>query len=71
MTFIAPILIGGKDAPSAFGALGVSHLADAVTLEDVSVETLDGNYLFRGYFKNRGGRDVYRTCGRIGESQNN
>ena len=70
MTFIAPILIGGQGAPSAFGALGVSHLADAVTLEDVSIEPLDGNYLFRGYFKNRGGRDVYRTCGRIGESQN-
>ena len=70
MTFIAPILIGGQGAPSAFGARGVSHLADAVTLEDVSIEPLDGNYLFRGYFKNRGGRDVYRTCGRIGESQN-
>ena len=71
MTFIAPILIGGQGAPSAFGALGVSHLADAVTLEDISIEPLDGNYLFRGYFKNRGGRDVYRTCGRIGEGQSN
>lgn len=69
MTFIAPILIGGQGASSAFGALGVSHLADAVTLEDISIEPLNGNYLFRGYFKNRGGRDVYRTCGRIGESQ--
>lgn len=71
MTFIAPILIGGKNAPSAFGELGVSYLSDAVTLEDITVEELDGNYLFRGYFKNRGGRDVYRTCGRIGEGQGN
>lgn len=38
--FVAPILIGGKGAPPAFGGEGVAHLADALRLEDVHADLI-------------------------------
>lgn len=35
--FVAPIVIGGRDAPAAVGGLGPAKLADAVNLHDVEV----------------------------------
>ncbi len=36
--FIAPKLIGGKDAPSPIGGLGISHLRDCLTANSCSVQ---------------------------------
>ena len=33
--FIAPILLGGRKAPSAVGGAGVTRLSDAIRLQDV------------------------------------
>ncbi len=35
--FVAPLIIGGRDAPTAIGGLGAEKLADAVNLQDVEV----------------------------------
>jgi diaminohydroxyphosphoribosylaminopyrimidine deaminase/5-amino-6-(5-phosphoribosylamino)uracil reductase len=35
--FLAPIIIGGRDAPSAIGGLGAERLADALRLHDVEI----------------------------------
>ncbi|HWT01472.1 MAG TPA: bifunctional diaminohydroxyphosphoribosylaminopyrimidine deaminase/5-amino-6-(5-phosphoribosylamino)uracil reductase RibD [Pyrinomonadaceae bacterium] len=35
--FVAPVVIGGRDAPTAVGGLGAEKLADAVNLRDVEV----------------------------------
>ncbi|HEX2173165.1 MAG TPA: bifunctional diaminohydroxyphosphoribosylaminopyrimidine deaminase/5-amino-6-(5-phosphoribosylamino)uracil reductase RibD [Dehalococcoidia bacterium] len=47
--FLAPIVIGGVAAPGAVGGLGVARLSDALRLEDVELETIDGDFLIRGY----------------------
>lgn len=47
--YVAPILIGGRDAPSPVGGHGVERLADALKLRDTEVETLDGDFLISGY----------------------
>lgn len=67
--FIAPKLIGGVQAPGPVGGSGVNHLQDAAELEDIQLETVGGDILISGYFKNREGRNVYRDCGRIRDSQ--
>ncbi|MDR3564839.1 MAG: bifunctional diaminohydroxyphosphoribosylaminopyrimidine deaminase/5-amino-6-(5-phosphoribosylamino)uracil reductase RibD [Negativicutes bacterium] len=66
--FIAPKMIGGSAAPGPVGGVGVTTLDDAVQLEDVAVETVGEDILVSAYVLTREGRDVYRTCGRIGES---
>jgi diaminohydroxyphosphoribosylaminopyrimidine deaminase/5-amino-6-(5-phosphoribosylamino)uracil reductase len=45
---IAPILIGGRDAPSAVGGDGIQHLADAARLTDVEVRRLGSDILVSG-----------------------
>ena len=52
--YIAPILIGGRSAPSPFSGQGAARLADAARLQDVGVVTLDGDLLITGYL------DVHR-----------
>ncbi|MBI2902609.1 MAG: bifunctional diaminohydroxyphosphoribosylaminopyrimidine deaminase/5-amino-6-(5-phosphoribosylamino)uracil reductase RibD [Candidatus Methylomirabilis oxyfera] len=47
--FVAPILIGGKPAPSLFGGAGIEHLAQAMRLERVRIEQLGGDLLIEGY----------------------
>lgn len=39
ITYVAPMLIGGKEAPGAVGGTGAAHPADAVKLRDISYET--------------------------------
>jgi diaminohydroxyphosphoribosylaminopyrimidine deaminase/5-amino-6-(5-phosphoribosylamino)uracil reductase len=43
--FVAPLIIGGADAPGPIGGLGVETLrvADALRLKRIQVETLDGD----------------------------
>ena len=53
--YVAPILIGGRNAPSPVGGDGVEHLADSLKLRDTEVETLDRDFLISGYV------DVHRA----------
>jgi diaminohydroxyphosphoribosylaminopyrimidine deaminase/5-amino-6-(5-phosphoribosylamino)uracil reductase len=47
--FIAPMIIGGKNAPSAIGGNGAEKIADALQLEDVSVERRGRDIELTGY----------------------
>jgi len=64
--FIAPKIVGGNCAPGPVGGQGIEKLDDAKLLEDVTTECLGNDILITAYLRNREGRDVYRTCGRIG-----
>ncbi|HEX8920706.1 MAG TPA: dihydrofolate reductase family protein, partial [Pyrinomonadaceae bacterium] len=35
--FVAPIIIGGRDAPSAIGGTGAEKIADAASLQDAEM----------------------------------
>ncbi|MDU4961431.1 MAG: bifunctional diaminohydroxyphosphoribosylaminopyrimidine deaminase/5-amino-6-(5-phosphoribosylamino)uracil reductase RibD [Sporomusaceae bacterium] len=67
--FIAPMLVGGSQAPGPVGGSGVSQLQEAYTLEDTCLETVAADILVTGYLTQREGRHVYRDCGRIGSSE--
>jgi diaminohydroxyphosphoribosylaminopyrimidine deaminase/5-amino-6-(5-phosphoribosylamino)uracil reductase len=47
--YIAPIVIGGRDAQSPVAGAGVADLRDALRLDDTSIQDLDGDYLITGY----------------------
>ncbi|MDX6578127.1 MAG: diaminohydroxyphosphoribosylaminopyrimidine deaminase [Blastocatellia bacterium] len=47
--FIAPMIIGGQDAPSAIGGDGAEKIADAKQLENVSVERRGRDIEVTGY----------------------
>lgn len=47
--FIAPIVIGGKDAPPAIGGLGASRLTGAMRLEDVVITQHGADLEVTGY----------------------
>ena len=47
--FIAPMIIGGQDAPSAIGGDGAERIADARQLENVSVERRGRDIEVTGY----------------------
>ena len=49
VTFIAPVIIGGKEAVTAVGGLGSSTLADAMRLRDVKVQQFDDDVMVTGY----------------------
>jgi len=49
MFFIAPMLIGGKEAPAAIGGTGAAALQDAWRLQDVSWEPCGTDLLVSGY----------------------
>ncbi len=46
--FIAPKLLGGREALTPVGGVGFAELSDAVVLEDVEVENLAGDVLISG-----------------------
>lgn len=46
---IAPLIIGGPDAPTAIGGKGASSIADAVKLRDISIERLGEDIEITGY----------------------
>lgn len=69
--FIAPKFVGGCLAPGPIGGAGVNLIDEGYFIEDTSSEILAGDILISGYLRNREGRDVYRTCGRTGESEVN
>ena len=47
--FIAPMIIGGQDAPSAIGGDGAEKIADATQLENVSIERRGRDIEVTGY----------------------
>jgi diaminohydroxyphosphoribosylaminopyrimidine deaminase/5-amino-6-(5-phosphoribosylamino)uracil reductase len=49
--FLAPKLIGGRSAPTAIADEGFSRLSEAVTLERVHIQQLDGDFLIEGYVR--------------------
>ncbi|MBA7611642.1 Riboflavin biosynthesis protein RibD [subsurface metagenome] len=49
IAFIAPIIIGGKEAKTAVGGKGVNKVADSLRLERVSVERLGEDLMVSGY----------------------
>lgn len=49
--FIAPRLIGGREAPSAIGEPGIERLSDAVDLEDVQIVQRGSDFEITGYPK--------------------
>ena len=46
--YMAPILIGGKDAKSPICGLGIPYLKDAIKLKDLSVTNIGSDFLIEG-----------------------
>ena len=65
--FVAPKIIGGAGAPGPYGGTGCDCLAEAVELEDLMVRHTGDDLMIEGWVKRREARDVYRTCGGIGQ----
>jgi diaminohydroxyphosphoribosylaminopyrimidine deaminase/5-amino-6-(5-phosphoribosylamino)uracil reductase len=53
--FLAPIIIGGGDAPTAIGGQGAEALTDAFELQDVEITQRGSDIEVTGYPKRRGG----------------
>ena len=49
--FMAPMIVGGRDALTGVEGNGIAHLSDAVRLENISTELIDGDILVTGYVK--------------------
>ena len=49
MFFVAPKLIGGKDAPGPVGGVGIAHLAEAFELHNVTTSQIGADFLIEGY----------------------
>jgi diaminohydroxyphosphoribosylaminopyrimidine deaminase/5-amino-6-(5-phosphoribosylamino)uracil reductase len=47
--YVAPSLIGGREAPSPLGGIGVEHLAEAVRLRELDATRLGADLLITGY----------------------
>ncbi|MBP2626455.1 MAG: riboflavin biosynthesis protein RibD [Firmicutes bacterium] len=63
--FIAPKIIGGQGALGPVGGQGVTDVNHAHLFEDMNIEPIGQDILISAYMRNREGRDVYRSCGRI------
>jgi diaminohydroxyphosphoribosylaminopyrimidine deaminase/5-amino-6-(5-phosphoribosylamino)uracil reductase len=49
MVFIAPKIIGGQNAPSPIGDLGLLKMTDALQLNDVRCSAIGTDFLLEGY----------------------
>jgi diaminohydroxyphosphoribosylaminopyrimidine deaminase/5-amino-6-(5-phosphoribosylamino)uracil reductase len=53
VAFIAPVIIGGREAVTAVAGSGVERVADSLKLEQVSVERFDEDLMVSGYVGGR------------------
>jgi diaminohydroxyphosphoribosylaminopyrimidine deaminase/5-amino-6-(5-phosphoribosylamino)uracil reductase len=51
--FIAPIIIGGRDAIPAVGGIGSAYVSEAIWLHDIEVEQVGKDTLYTGYLERR------------------
>ncbi len=49
MVFVAPVLIGGRDAPGPVGGHGVRRLEEALKIKNMSVTPIGNDWLLEGY----------------------
>ena len=49
ISFIAPKIVGGKDALSPVGGDGIRQLSDAIMLHDIAVKRIGKDIMIRGY----------------------
>ncbi|MGB9178947.1 MAG: bifunctional diaminohydroxyphosphoribosylaminopyrimidine deaminase/5-amino-6-(5-phosphoribosylamino)uracil reductase RibD [Pyrinomonadaceae bacterium] len=49
--FIAPLIIGGRDAPAAIGGHGAEKIADALRLQDIEITPRGSDIEVTGYLK--------------------
>jgi diaminohydroxyphosphoribosylaminopyrimidine deaminase/5-amino-6-(5-phosphoribosylamino)uracil reductase len=49
LLFVAPLLVGGKTAPSLFGGAGVEEIGQAFRLSRLRIEQLGEDVLIEGY----------------------
>jgi diaminohydroxyphosphoribosylaminopyrimidine deaminase/5-amino-6-(5-phosphoribosylamino)uracil reductase len=56
-TFIAPKIIGGKDAKTPIGGLGIPIMKDAISINNIKIHQFDDDIMLEGYLK--GGGNVY------------
>ena len=49
LCFVAPIVVGGNDAPGPVGGTGIERMADVLRFEDVEIETVGTDVLVQGY----------------------
>jgi diaminohydroxyphosphoribosylaminopyrimidine deaminase/5-amino-6-(5-phosphoribosylamino)uracil reductase len=50
-TFIAPKLLGGRDAKTPVGGVGRSRISECIPLRDMTVSTLDGDVMLEAYIQ--------------------
>ncbi len=55
--FIAPLIIGGKESPTAFAGAGIHSLSKAWSVEDVELKQFDHDMLVIGYPKKQESAD--------------
>jgi diaminohydroxyphosphoribosylaminopyrimidine deaminase/5-amino-6-(5-phosphoribosylamino)uracil reductase len=53
IAFIAPVIIGGREAVTAVAGVGVDRVADSLKLERVSVESFGQDLMVSGYIGGR------------------
>ncbi|RJX29330.1 MAG: bifunctional diaminohydroxyphosphoribosylaminopyrimidine deaminase/5-amino-6-(5-phosphoribosylamino)uracil reductase RibD [Dethiobacter sp.] len=63
--FIAPFLLGGKNAPTPLEGAGINELEESWAVESMEMKQLDNDLLIIGYPMRRE-KVVYRDSGRIG-----
>ncbi len=51
MFFYAPKIIGGRDSLSAIGGDSMKKIADALQLQDISIQRIDCDFLVEGYLR--------------------
>lgn len=64
VSFIAPKIIGGKDAKTPVEGQGFENMSQAMELEDIKVATIGGDLMIQGTLEHKtpeGGKDVYRN----------
>lgn len=63
MLFIAPLIVGGGESPTAFDGSGVAELDEAWRLEEMEIKRYDGDLLIIGYPRSAGLEKFARESG--------